>query len=408
MERLPAGSRLTMASRSEPPIPLARQRAMGTLLELDRTRLAFDDAEAVAFAHGFGGGLATESVRTLGRRAEGRITGMMLGVMATRGADGAGVDIESVDGDDRFIADYLQAEVLDGLTDEERTLLRRTAFLDRISGPLCDAVLERSGSSTMLESMERANRFLVPLDHRREWYRHHRSLRAMLRAELDRVERGAIPALARRAAVWLERNRQAGDALEAARLAGDTQLMASLLLAHAPRLLEPGEPDRLVRSLEWFEDSGALPEHPAAGLVGSWLLLHSGHGRWARRWISSLSGVPIDKRSAPTTNGSAPPEALIRCAVAEGGAERMLVDARTACEQSPRPQPMARRGPVPAGRRPGPEPGPGRVCCCAGRCDRGIGRGCGRHTRGRHRLPWLRGLAPRRPARRRRRRDGCT
>ncbi|MET0771496.1 MAG: LuxR C-terminal-related transcriptional regulator [Candidatus Limnocylindrales bacterium] len=332
-ERLPPGSRLLMASRSEPPIAMARARVTGTLLELDRARLAFDDAEAAAFARGLGDRFDPEAMRAFGRRAEGWVAGMMLGVLATQRDTDTGLD--SIGGDDRFIADYLEMEVLHGLTADERTFLRRTAFLDRLSGPLCDAVLGRAGSSSVLEDLDRTNRFLVPLDHRREWYRHHLLLRGMLRSQLDRTEHDRVPTLARRAATWFEANGHMADALDAARLAGDTQMVAGLLRAHGREVLESGAPETLHASLQWFEASGALREHATPTLVGSWLWLYSGHGAIARRWMSTLAHPAGERPGALEQEPSGPPEALIRCALAEGGADQMLLDARSAAQQVP-------------------------------------------------------------------------
>jgi LuxR family maltose regulon positive regulatory protein len=338
-ELLPVGARLVVASRSEPPIQLARLRSTGNLLELDSSHLALDDQEAIALAGGVGVSIEPEAVASINQRAEGWGAGVALALLASKAADAHGAVTDPISGDDRFIADYLQAEVLHGLSETDRTFLRRTAFLDRLSGPLCDAVLGTSGSAAALEAMEKANLFLVPLDHRREWYRHHRLLGDLLRAQLDRHERDLVPALAHRAAAWFEDHDLVGEAIEAGCLAGDVDLVARLVISHGRAVCGGGWCESLLRWLEWFEYSGGVERHPETALLSCWLLLQSGQASWARRWLSSVTRALCEEFPS---EGHAMLESwasVIRAALAERGVERMLGDAEAATNGVPEHSP---------------------------------------------------------------------
>ena len=203
IERMPTNLRLVIATRSDPPLPLARYRAGGHLLEIRADDLRFAEGEASRMLNDvLGLGLSAEDIELLCQRTEGWAAGLYLAALSLEGRSDASSFIRAFAGDNRHIVDYLSAEVLDGQPPAIRLFLLRTAVLERLSGPLCDAVLDTSGSAATLEQIERDNLFLIPLDSSRHWYRYHHLFGDLLRNELRRTEPALIPRLHERAAAW--------------------------------------------------------------------------------------------------------------------------------------------------------------------------------------------------------------
>ena len=192
VEHLPPALCLALAIRADPELPLARLRARGEIFEIRADDLRFTEAETAALLNGtLGLALGPADIRALQQRTEGWAAGLYLAGLSLRGRPEPSAFIQAFAGDDRQIVDYLLAEVLDGLPAEIRSFLLRTSVLDRLSGPLCDAVTGGSGSQRILEEMERANLFLVRLDTRRRWYRYHQLFGELLRHELDSGRTGS-------------------------------------------------------------------------------------------------------------------------------------------------------------------------------------------------------------------------
>ncbi|BBY41531.1 hypothetical protein MMAN_56650 [Mycobacterium mantenii] len=205
VERMPRNFQLVIATRSDPLLPLARLRARGELLELRAEELRFQTGEAADLLDGVLGLTLTDAqVQLLFRRTEGWAAGLYLAGLSLAGRTDAAAFIQTFAGDNRHIVDYLMAEVLDGQPPHLRDFLLRTSVLGRLSGPLCDAVLQTSGSASVLEMVERENLFVVPLDMSRHWYRYHQLFAELLRTELRRTEPDLVADLHRRAATWFE------------------------------------------------------------------------------------------------------------------------------------------------------------------------------------------------------------
>ena len=199
--------------------------------------------------------LAPGDVARLTERTEGWAAGLYLAVLSLSGRDDAGGFIADFAGDDRHVVDYLGAEVLAGQPQELRDFLLRTSILDRLAGPLCDALSGRQDSGRLLAASVRSNFFVVALDRRGEWYRYHHLFAELLRHELDLSEPGLAPELHRRAAAWFLAQGQIPDALQHTLDAGDFAAAGELIAAHwAPTLLGAGG-DRLLDA--WLS---ALPE----------------------------------------------------------------------------------------------------------------------------------------------------
>jgi LuxR family transcriptional regulator, maltose regulon positive regulatory protein len=233
LEHLPPGLHLVLASRSDPPLPLARLRASGQLAELRTDDLRFTAEEAAALLRESAGpGLPDAAVGALVARTEGWAAGLQLAALSLRGRSDIAGFVAAFSGSHRYILDYLTGEVLDGQPEQLREFLLETSVLDRLSGGLCDAVTGRDDGQAMLERVEQAGLFLVPLDEVRGWWRYHHLFADLLRARLQQQWPGQVAALHRAAATWHEEHGLADDAVGHALAAGDTAWAARLIEQH--------------------------------------------------------------------------------------------------------------------------------------------------------------------------------
>jgi LuxR family transcriptional regulator, maltose regulon positive regulatory protein len=264
LERLPPGLRLVLASRADPPLPLARLRARGQLAELRERELRFTLDETAAFLREATGlDLPVASVSALQDRTEGWAAGVQLAALSLRGhADPAGF-VATFAGSHRFVLDYLTEEVLARQPEPLVGFLLETSVLERLCGPLCDAVCGRTDSQQVLERVERANLFLVPLDEVRGWWRYHHLFADLLRARLANERPERLPELHRAAAAWHEQHGFADDALRHALAAGEVGWAARLVERHVEELLQRSEGATLGR---WLAALPAEAVHARARL----------------------------------------------------------------------------------------------------------------------------------------------
>jgi len=250
LEHLPPGLHLVLTSRADPPLPLARLRGRGQLAELRAAELRFTGQEAAALlADATGTGLSEAAVAALVARTEGWAAGLRLAGLSLRGqVDTAGF-VAAFSGSHRFVLDYLTDEVLAVQPEQVRGFLLETSVLDRLSGDLCDAVTGRTGSQAMLEHVERAGLFLVPLDEVRSWWRYHHLFADLLRARLQEEQPSRVPELHRAAAAWHEAHGLADGAVRHAVAAGDLAWAARLMEQHVETLLRQSEGATLRRWL---------------------------------------------------------------------------------------------------------------------------------------------------------------
>jgi LuxR family transcriptional regulator, maltose regulon positive regulatory protein len=289
LDHLPAGVHLVLATRADPPLPLARMRARGELGELRVADLQFTDEEALALLNGaMGLQLATDDVQRLAERTEGWPAGLYLAGLSLRGRQDPSAFIAAFHGDNRHIADYLGAEVLVRQPDTIRTFLLGTSVLERLSGPLCDAVLEAQGSAALLRELERSNLFLVPLDQRREWYRYHHLFAELLRVELASREPALLATLHRRAAAW---HRQAGNLDEAighASAAGEFVEAAALIARHWLTYWRRGQRATVARWLDGLPEEAIMADPPVA-YVTAWIRGYSGAStQQTEDWLAAV------------------------------------------------------------------------------------------------------------------------
>ena len=261
LEHLPPGLHLVLASRSDPPLPLARLRASGQLAELRADDLRFTTGEAAALLReALGADLPDAAVAVLAARTEGWAAGLQLAALSLRGQEDAAGFVAAFGGSHRYVLDYLAGEVLDRQAEEVRGFLLETSVLERLSGALCDAVTGRADSQAMLEAIEHAGLFLVPLDEVRGWWRYHQLFADLLRVRLRQQRPERIPVLHRNAAAWHSEHGSADAAVRHAIAAGDMNWAARLMEQYFDELFYlRGEGATLKR---WFS---ALP----AGMIKS-------------------------------------------------------------------------------------------------------------------------------------------
>ena len=228
-DHVPGGSRLVLAGRNEPPLRIARLRAEGRVLEIGAGDLVLSREEAALLLRSAEVRLGEDDVAALHQRTEGWPVGLYLAALYLREGGPLGTAAVSFGGADRLVSEYMESEFLERISQRHRMFLTRTAVLERMCGPLCEAVLELPGSAAALADLARSNLLLVPLDRRGQWYRYHHLFRDMLLAELERLEPELMPVLRRRAAGWCLRNDLPEEALEYSIAAGDVDTVARLV-----------------------------------------------------------------------------------------------------------------------------------------------------------------------------------
>jgi LuxR family transcriptional regulator, maltose regulon positive regulatory protein len=332
VDHLPAESQLVLISRGEPPLPLARWRAEGRLAELGPGELAMSPVEAGSLLSAVRVELPGGEVEELTRRTEGWPVALYLAALAHKAGGQPGNPGFAFTGDDRFMADYLHAELLAHLPAEQVAFLTRTAVLDGLSGPLCDAVLDTTGSAAVLASLERSNLLVVPLDRQREWYRYHPLFRELLRGELERSAPELAGELTLRAARWCQDQGLVEAAVGYAMDAGDADLVAQGVEQAVISVYRSGRLATVQAWFDWFDNHDLVEQYPAVAVLGAWVQALGGHAAAAERWADaaergSYTGVLPD--------GSASIEgwrALLRAKLCRHGVTQMRADAEQAVE----------------------------------------------------------------------------
>jgi LuxR family maltose regulon positive regulatory protein len=309
LDHLPPTLHLVIASREDPPLPLPRLRARHQLTELRAADLGFSVAEAAAFlGGGMGLRLAEAQVAALVERTEGWAAGLQLAGLALRDRPDPAAFVTAFAGGHRLVADYLTAEVLDRQPAPTRRFLLATCVLDRLCAPLCDALLAPAAgdSQAVLEELERANLFLVPLDDERVWYRYHHLFADVLRARLAReTSPEAVAALHRRASGWFGREGLLPEAIDHALAGGAAEDAATWIEALLPSMFATMSIHRALAA--WL---AALPEpvvrtRPLLCLAQAWLLIHRVELEPAAAWIDAAAGaLPAADGEARSARGA--------------------------------------------------------------------------------------------------------
>jgi LuxR family transcriptional regulator, maltose regulon positive regulatory protein len=283
LDHLPRQLHLIMATRANPPLPLARMRTRGHLTEIRVADLRFTAEETAAFlTRGLGLELSDGDIAALEARTEGWIAGLQLAALSMQEHKDIPGFLKAFTGSHRYIIDYLVEEVLARQPELVQTFLLQTAILERLQGSLCEAVVgvmrepggEASGQA-MLEQLEQANLFLMPLDDERLWYRYHQLFAEALRHRLQRKHAALVPELHRRASAWYEQQGLTRDAVHHALAASDFAQAARLIEQAFNSLVRRGEIATLQRWVAALPDELVRSNIEIAVLQG-WLLFVSG------------------------------------------------------------------------------------------------------------------------------------
>src|SRR5947209_3987375 len=263
VEHLPPNVHLVIASRSEPLLLLARLRARGALTELRAANLRFTAEETTAFlTEVMGLPLSAEQVAALLTRTEGWIAGLHLAALSLQGREDVAGFIATFAGSHRYVVDYLIEEVLSRQPEEVQGFLVQTCILDRLSGPLCDAVRESDDSQARLAQVERSNLFLVSLDEERRWYRYHHLFAEVLRSHLRQTQPSLVLELHRRASRWYEQHRLFDEAVTHALAIPDVEYAANLIEQYARLTNFPSQFQALLGWLNRLPDE-FVRTHPS-------------------------------------------------------------------------------------------------------------------------------------------------
>ena len=334
---LPDGSQLALASQCEPLLPLGRLRGQRMLSEFGVMDLAMSSVEAAALLRSAGLELEFTAVQDLVTRTEGWPVALELAAMSLVARRDGPDELAPFTGDDHLLAEYFRAEFLDSLSSATRRFLTRSSVLDRLSGSLCDAVLECEGSASVLAELARSSVPLWPADPSHEWYRCHGLFRDMLRTELRRGEPQVCGALHQRAGVWHSRAGDSDRAIDHALGAGDLDRAGELLWAHLPGYLGEGRNDVVQR---WLGGASADQAARCAPFALAAAHSHLAQGRialaeqWARSAAVAVSGAPEGATRALRAG-----VLIIGAWAARSGVARMGQDSARAYELLPEDSP---------------------------------------------------------------------
>ncbi len=334
IEHAPPGFHLVLASRTEPTLAVASLRAHGELLELRAADLRFTSEEADAFLNGpLGLDLAVEDVDGLVGKTEGWPAGIYLAALSLQATADRHAFVRTFGGSNRHVVDFLVAEVLEGHDPPAQALMLRTSMLERLTGPLCDAVMDQEGSAEMLDALSRSNLFLVPLDDEAGWYRFHPVFAQLLRVELERREPGLAPELHRRAYSWHRDHGTTDDAIQHA--------VAAEAYAEAVELIETlwiryANTWRYDTVLAWLQQ---LPEEVLTSevhllLIQAWVLSLSARQEEAARALVAIERLG-DLDAGPLRDGFSSARAsltMLRAGFPWGDVGAQLDHARLAAE----------------------------------------------------------------------------
>jgi len=307
LEHLPPQMHLVIATREDPNLPLARLRARGQLTELRAADLRFTPAEAAEFLNQMMGlNLSAENIAALEARTEGWIAGLQLAALSMQGRSDAASFIQSFTGSHHFILDYLVEEVLQRQPEHVRNFLLQTSILDRLSSPLCDAVTGQEDGRGMLETLERGNLFVIPLDDQRQWYRYHPLFAEVLQAHLMEAQSDRSATLHERASAWYERNGLRSDAIRHALAAKNFEGAAGLI-----ELAWPATEEGSIQTATWLGWVKTLSDElvharPVLNVGYAYALLGSGEMeaaearlKDAERWLVSTDTMKVQLETPP-------------------------------------------------------------------------------------------------------------
>ncbi len=286
LERLPPAMHLVILSRQEPVLPLARCRMRGQFAELREGDLRFTRGETEQFLNGtMQLGLSSAQIDRVDERSEGWVGGLQLAALSLSGRADRDAFLRSFAGNDRYIMDYLAAEVLAAQSPETRRFLLRTSILDRMNADICGAVTGLDNCGSILERLERDHVFVVALDQKREWYRYHHLFADLLRHQLALSREERASDCHRAASIWHEAQGAIAEAVDHALAAGDTERVADLAASHAWDLILGGHSKQLLSWLMQVPERILLdcPKRLSAALWCEYIRLGQFRQVWRER-----------------------------------------------------------------------------------------------------------------------------
>lgn len=302
IDNLPPQMHLVITTREDPALPTPRLRARNQLTEIRASDLRFTPSEAAEFLNQVMGlNLTEEEVAALDKRTEGWIAGLQLAALSMKGQQDVHGFIQAFAGDHRYIVDYLVEEVLRRQPEPVRNFLLQTSILERLNGPLCDAVTIQPGSKSKLEQLQRGNLFLIPLDDKREWYRYHHLFADVLNIHLMAEQPEQVPALHERASQWHEQNGLTADAIRHVLAAKNFKRAAELIEKAIPLMRQSRQEPTLLGWLKSLPEE-IFQDHPVLNINYAGTLLQNGQfdGVESRlREIEQWLATPEDIRRQP-------------------------------------------------------------------------------------------------------------
>ena len=333
IEHSPKTLRIVMTSRVEPPLRIGTLRARALLNEIDAGQLRFSLSEAESMLNELHGlALTPDTVKRLHERTEGWVAGLYLAVLSMRGRGDASSFVASFSGSDRRVVDYLAAEVLGEQGEAELEFLLRTSVLDRFCAALCDAVTGVPDSRAMLDRIERANYFLIPLDPRHEWYRYHHLFGELLRHELERRESRRAAELHDRAGRWFLDAGMVSDAIGHLTAAGELDAASELIDNHWLAFTNAGQRETVARWMDQLP-RGYIVNDGRLCLVQARTALTVGERAEVLRWVDLAA-------QAPTNNPDDDGELGEELTVVRAAAWQLLGDMRQAEQLARRLAPL--------------------------------------------------------------------
>ncbi|GAA3611341.1 LuxR C-terminal-related transcriptional regulator [Nonomuraea rosea] len=332
IDHLPATAQLVLITRAEPALPLAKYRAAGELLELRMADLALSCEDAATLVRQVSGVLLQDhDLDRVLAATEGWAIAVHLAAMSLRTAPDPAAFTDRFTGTHRAVTDFLEEEVLHRIAPDVRRFLRRVSVLERLTAPLCDEVAGTANAAELLQSLDGANMFLVPLDDNRRWYRLHRLFRQAMADELTRGEPDLVPMLHRRAGDWYGRNGMLGEATEHMLAGGDSEGPTSLLQAHWMEFVSTG---RLAALQELMGTIGtaAIGRDAVTAISAAWAAALSGDPGATRHWLSLAESLPHEGALPDGSPSIAFSAALIRGLFGFDGVPDMLTSAMTAAD----------------------------------------------------------------------------
>ncbi len=331
LERLPATARLIVISRTDPALELGPLRARGGLAELRAGELAFTVAEARELLVGLARlDLEAVQIELLQERTEGWPAALFLAALWLRGVEDPGRAVSEFGGSHRFVADYLSREAFSSLDDHARSFLLRVAVLGRVTADLCDSVLGRSDSASVLADLERSNLFVTRLEHG-GWWRVHSLFAEFAGFELASREPGAAVGLHRRAAAWFRSRGMAVETIEHAAAAGDHELVAQILFENHLALLRSGRARTLLRWMRTLPGE-QLVEHPELAVVAATAAATVGHTTIEQRRFLALASRAQAERPESATPYVQAVAGMVRAVTVDGDVGKAIAHGRHAAE----------------------------------------------------------------------------